>query len=69
MDRIIFLKSVEIEVINSIGRNEELDSVLELFDKAEKIDVIIFSDHEDCIGVQFENGSVAWIDKELIQVT
>ena len=62
-----FNESAELEVITDCV-DDMVDSYLEIFEAGEIFGVDIFDEKEASIGVQFGNGSVVWIDRELVEI-
>jgi hypothetical protein len=64
-----FLTKSNIEIIESFNEDEDVaDTTIDTFEENECIDCDLVSETSECYEVQFGDGSLSFIDKELVIV-
>lgn len=64
-----FLKRCEIEIIESLDENDDIAySAEQIFEENECIDCDTVTETEDVYEVQFGDGSIAYIEKQLVSI-
>jgi hypothetical protein len=69
MTTIKFLKSIELEIIESIDNEDNIESSPEMFYQDEIFEVDVIDQNEDTISIQFGDGSCVYsIPKIILEI-